>query len=280
MSVIKISIRRSLIAVALLGAVTCVVSLFALQRMIATTTTQRVERARDIVLQQLEVIRSTDDAVSGSGAGPAIAIPTMLGMRGGVIAAGTSACTVLPPLDATACALVDDALARSATSRAPAIGQAPTDDSTTLLVGARPTARGAFAWMVYPVVPPRWVFGWRVIGFTLGLAGLLLVLASLHLAVSVQRGAAALGRSLSSLGRDLSAPVARPKLRELAEVADGITALAAELQTAQKEQSRLSRELAEQHRLAALGRVAAGAGLTVVGIGGAAIAPGRLGYEH
>lgn len=29
-----------------------------------------------------------------------------------------------------------------------------------------------------------------------------------------------------------------------------------------------------------IGRVAAGAGLTVVGIGGAAIAPGRLGYEH
>ncbi len=253
----KISIRQSLIAVALLGALTCVVSLVALTRLIATTTTQRVERARDIVLQQLDVIRRTDDAVSGSGAAPAIAIPTMLGMRGGVIAAGTSVCGVVPELDASACALVDDALARSAASHAPALGQAATEDST-LVVGARPTARGAFAWMVYPVVPPRWILAWRVIGFTLGLAGLALVVASIHLAVSVQRGAAALGRSLSSLGRDLTAPVARPKLRELADVADGITALAAELRTAQKEQARLNRELADQRRLAALGRVAAG----------------------
>jgi signal transduction histidine kinase len=60
------------------------------------------------------------------------------------------------------------------------------------------------------------------------------------------------------LHRDLGATVARPALRELGEVAQGIADLAAELSGAQKEQARLSRELADKERLAALGRVAAG----------------------
>lgn len=205
----KISTRQSLVAVALLGAITCVVSLVALTRLIATTSAQRVARARDVVLQQLEVIRSTDDAAS-NGSVASVAIPTVLGMRGGVLPKAASPDSIVPPLDGPARALLDDALARSDARGAAALVQSVSDD-TTLVVGAMPTAHGGRAWMVHPVVPPRWVVAWRVIGATLGLAGLALVLASLQLAVSSHR-----------------------------------------------EQLRLTRELAEQQRLAALGRVAAG----------------------
>jgi signal transduction histidine kinase len=205
----RISIRQSLIAVALLGAITCVVSLVALTRLMATTHAQRVERARDAVLEQLQIMRRSDDATSVGGT-PAVAIATVLGVRGGVLPPGSESNAIVPALDPAEAALVDEVLARSRSSGASSITQAAVDDKT-YVVGARPTARGALAWMVYPVVPPRWMLAWRTIGLTIGLAGLALVVASIQLAVSAQR-----------------------------------------------EQSRLARELAEQKHLASLGRVAAG----------------------
>jgi signal transduction histidine kinase len=76
--------------------------------------------------------------------------------------------------------------------------------------------------------------------------------------VTVNRGAAALRGTLSALATDLSAPIPRPKLRELSDVADGIGRLAENLKRARAEEERLHQELAKQQRLAALGRVVAG----------------------
>jgi signal transduction histidine kinase len=245
----KVSIRQSLIAVAVLGAVTCVVSTFALSRIIAANNAQRADRARDLVAQELELLRTVHGAEDRRS--------LVLGLRGGLLPAAASVDTVRPSLDPPVQSLLAEASARSSASGQIEVAQSPTDDAP-ILVGVAPRPGGGLAWATYAVPPSRLAHAWRIIGITLGVAGLALVVASLHLALSAQRGASALKRALSSLGRNLEAPVPRPALRELADVADGIAGLAAELSEAQKEQSRLSKELAEQQRLAALGRVAAG----------------------
>jgi signal transduction histidine kinase len=254
----KRSVRQSLIAIALLGAITCVISSYALSRLVRTTTLQRIDRAHDLVAQQLAILRANDDAAARQGSAQAIAIPTMPGMRGGVLAPGSALEDLSPPLDDATRSLLQPVVAQASNgSDSPIVAQG-TIDGTPVVVGARKTSRGAIAWMTDPVVPAKFLQAWQTIGATLTLAGLLLVIASIHLAVSVQRGASALKASLASLGRDLSAPVPRPALRELADVGDGIASLASELSRAQKEQARLAEELADQERLAALGRVAAG----------------------
>ncbi|HWZ88825.1 MAG TPA: HAMP domain-containing sensor histidine kinase, partial [Polyangiaceae bacterium] len=85
-----------------------------------------------------------------------------------------------------------------------------------------------------------------------------LVIASLRTLAAVERDASTLQASLKALAKNLKAPVARPLLRELGEVATGIEALASDLARAQQERERLTRELGDRERLAALGRVAAG----------------------
>jgi signal transduction histidine kinase len=251
----SLSVRKSLAAIALLGVVTCLISSAALYLLIRTTNAQRVDRARDLVVQQLELI-SVADGATERGEGPALAIPTMLGMRGGVLARGASAVSISPPLDPQSRALLDRAI-DGAANGSPSVAQTPTDD-TTIIVGALRTERGSFAWMRFPVVVPTWIAKWQIVGVTLAIAGLALAFASLQLAVSVHRGASGLKASLARLGRDLAAPVARPGLRELADVADGIRSLAEELSRARAEEARLNRELADRERLATLGRVAAG----------------------
>src|SRR6202044_2297136 len=74
---------------------------------------------------------------------------------------------------------------------------------------------------------------------------------------------AALRGSLGALASDLSAPIPRPKLRELSDVADGIARLAENLRRARGEEERLGRELSQQERLAAPGRGVGAAGGTL-----------------
>jgi signal transduction histidine kinase len=56
----------------------------------------------------------------------------------------------------------------------------------------------------------------------------------------------------------LAAPIPRPRVRELSDVAEGIARLVTSLARARREEERLARELSENERLTALGRVAAG----------------------
>jgi signal transduction histidine kinase len=108
-----------------------------------------------------------------------------------------------------------------------------------------------FAWAAYLITTSRWSPVLRIVGVMLGLVSVLLVLASLHAIISIQRGAATLTASLSALSKDLGAPVPRPDVRELSDIADGIASLALDL-------SRMQAALTERERLAVLGRVTAG----------------------
>ena len=245
----KISVRQSVIAIALLGAITCAVSSVALSRIISTSIAQRLERAKELVAQELELLRTREGTQKRT---------VVIGMRGGVVADATPNDAARDVLDNEAYGVLAQTLQEAERTGRLEVVRAPSPDDAPVLVGAAPRPGGGLAWAVYPAPPSRLTGAWRTIGFTLGVAGLFLVIASVHLALTAQRGASALKQALASLGRDLDAPMPRPQLRELAEVADGIAALARELKEAQKEQSRLSKELAEQERLAALGRVAAG----------------------
>jgi signal transduction histidine kinase len=80
----------------------------------------------------------------------------------------------------------------------------------------------------------------------------------LRMLSAVEKGVSTLRGSLGALADDLDAQVARSPVREIDEVAGGIDSLARKLRGARDEHDRLTRELANRERLAALGRVAAG----------------------
>jgi signal transduction histidine kinase len=132
------------------------------------------------------------------------------------------------------------------------------DTGQSVVAGVLRVDSGGVIWAVSSVEAPPWFQVWRWSAVTLGLAGLLLVIATGHLGVVIQRSAKQLTSSLLSLSHDLSAPIQKPSVRELSDVAEGISRLAGELLTAQQERDRLNKQLAEKERLASLGRVAAG----------------------
>jgi signal transduction histidine kinase len=254
----KLAVRHSLLAVAVLGAVTAVAAVYMLWRLVSTGTAQRLERNRDLITQQLAAQRTADAGTRHLTAPVAITSPR-LGVRGGFLPRDATVASITPPLDEVPRALLERTLreAHTSTDGLPDV-QAARDDDRDVLAGSVLTLSGDLAWAVHVMKPPPGYMVFRVLVITLGLAGLALVIASAQLAFSMSRGARLLRESLRSLGHDLSAPIHRPAVRELSEVADGIDGLAAELRKSQTEQARLSRELAEGERMASLGRVAAG----------------------
>jgi signal transduction histidine kinase len=252
----RIAVRHSLLAIAVLGAVTCALSVFALWRLVSSSSAQRLERSRELVAQQLELQRS---ALTGEPVRATRSPPHRLGMRAGYLPRGAELESIEPALEPVALRALREAArgARSGGDDKP-VTTRESDGDTTVVAGAATTSSGVLAWSLLVMQPPSWVRAWRLLAAGLGLAGLLLVAASAHMAFSIQRGASTLRRALRDLGQDLGAPVPRPALRELREVADGVSALAQELRAAQAEQARLSRRLADRERLASLGRVAAG----------------------
>ena len=131
-------------------------------------------------------------------------------------------------------------------------------DGSPMLVAAAPVPGGGEVFAFQPVVAGRETRGLRIVVVLLALLSFGLVVASLRTLTAVERDVSTLRASLAALAKDLRAPLARPTLRELGEVASGVAALAQDLDRAQIERERLTRELAEGERLAALGRVAAG----------------------
>src|ERR1700677_2998197 len=95
------------------------------------------------------------------------------------------------------------------------------------------------AWVGFLVRPMPSLVIWQWIVMALAAATVLLVATTAYAIVTVNRGAAALRTSLSALAGDLNAPIPRPKLRELSEVADGIARLAENLKRAHAEEERL-----------------------------------------
>jgi signal transduction histidine kinase len=178
---------------------------------------------------------------------------TLIGMRGGYWDGSG------PPDGAPRAwsAVLDRAAAEAAESGKISVLEEAMDDAT-LVVAVSPASEGGYAWAGYPLFPPTMSGNFRAIGLTLAAAAAVLVASMLFTVVSIQRSAHSLSASLVALRGDLAAPIARPKLRELREVAEGIKKLADTLAESKREEERLSRELFERERLAGLGRVVAG----------------------
>ena len=121
-----------------------------------------------------------------------------------------------------------------------------------------PGPDGGLLWAADPVRPSPTLQSWRLMVVALAFSALLLVASASYSLVSVKRAAAGLQSALAALGDDLSATVPRSEIRELDDIAVGIGALARRLDEARQIQDRIGRDLAQQERLAALGRVVAG----------------------
>lgn len=221
-------------------------SVSALIHLLTTTTRQRVERAREGVTE--EVMRLAQDPRR------LVEQPAnlVIGMRGGVLTSEADS-AALPP------AWRDSVVGTIA--RARATPDLVTNDvhlgDSTLVVAAK-VADTRVAWAGFVVRPLPSLRNWQWIVTLLALATAGLVATTLYSVFTVQRGATALRKSLTALATDLTAPIPRPSVRELSSVADGIAKLAEALAHASRERERLQQKLAQQERLAALGRVAAG----------------------
>jgi signal transduction histidine kinase len=250
-------IRHRLLTVVFLGVITSGLSLLALVRLLSTTATQRVERARDNVADEAAYLATAPPADRQA----RLHVPprsATIGMRGGYVD-GAEPRPDNAPNDAPEAwrATVTRAVDQAARTDQGIVLDAPLPEGT-LVIGARRASDGAVAWAGYAVRTPPYLDNWRWIVLALALATLLLVASAVHAVITVRRSAAALNGALAALARDLSTPVPRPPVRELMDIADGIAALARNLARSREAEERLGRELARQERLAALGRVVAG----------------------
>jgi signal transduction histidine kinase len=242
-----------------LGVVTSALSVMAMVRMLSTATTQRIERGRDYVAEELARLGRANGA---DGAHRSLLSESprsqVLGMWGGYVDATDDGrllqVPALPEAWRTPIADVVRAASKSATT---AITETWLHD-LTLVSGAGRAADGSIAWVAYQVRVPPYFDSWRWIVVALSLATLLLTASAVHAVITFKRSATALNGALGNLAKDLTTPVPRPPVRELSEIADGIAKLARSLAEAREGEERLGRELERQERLAALGRVVAG----------------------
>jgi signal transduction histidine kinase len=241
------SFRRRLLAIAALTVLACAAAIAAILFLARTTGEERAEHDRENVTREVERLGATLAVL------PRADRPRherrSHELRSGYVQTAS---------EADEGAFVVTAIERAA-SAGQLVAQDGTDgDGSPVLVAASPVAGGGYAFAFQRVVAGRETRGLRVIVVVLGLLSFALVVASLRTLTAVERDVSTLRASLAALAKDLRAPVARPMLRELDEVAGGMAALADELDGAQKERERLTGELGERERLAALGRIAAG----------------------
>jgi signal transduction histidine kinase len=248
------AIRHRLLTVVLLGVLTSALSLVALVRAVASMSqTLRVDRAREAISEELDRLARLEPGA------PALAGPprtTYVGMRAGWLPRPEDAQkeTALP---AEWRAVLEQTAGTAAGERGYVITETVLGQAT-LLLAVRPARSGALAWIGYLVQPSAYFQPWRWISVALAAATALLVAIAVWVTLSLRRSTTSLHATLMALGKDLTTPVPRPRIAELTGIADGIRGLAAELLASREATERLSRELAQQERLAALGRVAAG----------------------
>jgi signal transduction histidine kinase len=245
----KEAIRHRLVTIILLGALTWTLSVFALVQLLSTSTANRVERARDAMVDELSRLAETPSRAEDR------TPTTLIGLHaGGWVGAD-------PPR-----ALVSEreVLVRSAVEEVRASGQRVVRESPsaegTVIVAATPVANEpeATVFGTYLVRPLPSITTWRRIVSLLVIATVLLVATATYSIVTLSRGAARLRQSLDALATDLRTAIPRPSVRELGEIAEGIAELAEKLAEARGKEEAMARELAQRERLAALGRVTAG----------------------
>jgi signal transduction histidine kinase len=242
----RLLIRHRLLTILLLGALVSALSVGALARLLTVSTAHRVERARDEVLEEVERLVREPAALREAAPGGVV------GMRAGIQRGAEP--RELPPswVSAVARAL------REHRGQSGARWSAIERGSSTFVVATLAKDADTTAWAALEVRPLPQIEAWKPTIWLLALATIVLVATTVRAVVVMQRGANALGASLNALASDLDAPIPRPALRELSDVADGIARLAKNLAEAKREEARLGGELAQNERLAALGRVAAG----------------------
>jgi signal transduction histidine kinase len=240
------SFRRRLLALAALTALVCLGAIAALLYLQQTTLDERRAHARENVVREVERLRGVSRALSPGAPAPAQ-------LQSGELVSGyvRDAQVDLAPF------------AREAVSEAARTGnltvlERTEGTSTPVLAAAAPVSPSGYAFASQRVVAGRETRSLRVVVVALALLALALVVGALRTLAAVERGVGSLRRSLAALEKDLRAPVARQALRELDEVATGISSLAQALDRVQQQREELTHELAERERLAALGRVAAG----------------------
>ncbi|HEX3696296.1 MAG TPA: HAMP domain-containing sensor histidine kinase [Polyangia bacterium] len=245
---IRRPIGHGLLMVAVLGVVTSGLAVLAMYRTIAVSNTLRLEHARDSNTEELARLTT---ATRDADAPP----PNIIGMRGGV-AADPAAVGARVPTTWSAPMI---ALALRAQQQ-----QQTRADQEVIILGARllasvqAIAGGRLAWVATAVRPSPYLQSWRILVAALTVSAMLLVTIALISLVTLKRGAGSLQAATRALASDLHAPVPRPPVRELADIGDGIATLARHLAESRQAQERMSRDLARQERLAALGRVVAG----------------------
>jgi signal transduction histidine kinase len=246
-------IRHRLLSIALLGLVTSALSILALYRAVSTTAAVRRQRAADIVAAESERLARLPPTRGALAEPPGT---TYLGLHGGWLERPADVAAA-PGLAREWWAPVEAAATAALATQRRAERDAPFGDGT-LVVAARPAAGGGVAWAAYKVLPFSSLDSWRWTIVALFVATALLVTVTLGATLSFRRSATQLNATLTTLAKDLATPVPRPRVAELAGIADGIRAMAADLLASREATERLGRELAQQERLAALGRVAAG----------------------
>lgn len=249
-------IRYRLLTIVLLGVLTSALSVAALVQLLTTSTANRVERTRDAVTEEVDRLAHAPSDLSE---------PTranFVAMRGGVIS-GDALPQALPE---SLVGHLRAVLAKSRAEKGRVVDESPDGSGGTVVIGVRPVVdpaadglpADAAVFVAFVVRPLPSLQTWQRIVALLAAATVLLVGTAVYSVVTVNRGAAALRGSLEELASDLRAPVPRPSVRELDAIADGIAGLAHKLADARVGEARLARELAQNERLAALGRVAAG----------------------
>ena len=247
-------IRHRLLTVVLLGVLTSALSLLALVRAVASMSqTLRVDRAREAVSEELDRLADNELGAAALAGSPRT---TYVGLRGGWLARPDDAEreAALPPEWRAA---LEQAAGRAVAGPGRMITETVLD-SGTLVLAVQPDRASRLVWTGYLVQPSAYFQPWRWIAVALAAATALLVAIAVWVTLSLRRSTNSLHATLVALGKDLTTPVPRPRIAELTGIADGIRGLAAELLASREATERLSRELAQQERLAALGRVAAG----------------------
>jgi signal transduction histidine kinase len=240
------SFRRRLLAIATLTLISCGAAITAILILSRMTMEIRIDHARDNVTREVERLRAVIEAQDPS------ARSHRTRQSGELLSGYVSTASETDRGPALA-----EAVERALRDGGPVVVDR-TDDDPPVMVAAAPVSGDGAVFAYQRIIAGRETRSLRIVVIVLALLCLGLVVACLRTLREVERGVTSLRSSLTALAKDLSLPVARPALRELAEVATGVAALAENLRLAQVEHERLTQKLGERERLAALGRVAAG----------------------
>jgi signal transduction histidine kinase len=242
----KSSFRRRLLAIAALTLVTCgaaIVTILVLSKM---TMEVRIDHARENVTREVERVRALVEAQDPSSRSHRT-------WQSGELVSGY----VTASSDTEGRPFLAEALELAHQQNRPVMEDHAEGDPP-VLVAAAPVSGGGAVFAFQRVIAGRETRSLRLVVIVLALLSFGLIAASLRTLREVEHGVVSLRSSLAALAKDLRAPVTRPALRELADVAIGVASLADDLRRAEEERERLTHELVERERLAALGRVVAG----------------------